>query len=514
MARRRPHLALAYPLTLGPTAVPHGETMSDKPAFTAYDGLSRSDAEEVTVHSLEQAAAELARAGDEGRTVALRAAGASFHDQAMGSDRVLLLGDMPPTLRREGDTLVVGPSATCGAVFDELLTTGHALPALPTSRRISIGGSLSADTLTRWSPFFRKLSSTLLAFDLFCPDGECRRIVRPGPGTSGLNDRLFRAVPGGFGLLGLIGEMTFAPVATGFPAGPAPRVQTRLSPTRSSEQHVSLVVDRWLATTPAPGLPDPDSMASIQAPWSIVNTEGVGCVLETELVPHDTPLEPFVVHAPDDISTRLQHMLSFSSVWNDIGWTFLSHTTGRKERTFVDDLGGFSFMMDANWIAREMARKMGVHPWLLQQSFGVPLDRDADEPGRPLGAFLDAVNRLAHDLDLTTDVIDLLFLREDDGLMSAARGSEAVVVSLAMQGLAQAKVERVKTFYRRLSEVCAILGGRVHLTKHVHVEPDVLQHMYGSALIELGELRRQVDPRRTLRSALYDRVLGPAWGDA
>ncbi len=177
---------------------------------------------------------------------------------------------------------------------------------------------------------------------------------------------------------------------------------------------------------------------------------------------------------------------------------------------FVDELAPFTFMMDTNWSARELAARTRATPWVIQQSFVVPLDRSAASPGRPVEAFLEAVTRLVHDLHLTMSGLDLLFLPKDDIMLSAARGSESCVVSVLRQGVARDAVERVRTLFKKLPEVCALLGGRVSLTKCVYVDPDVFQHMYGTALSEFGELRRVVDPQDTLRSALYDRMLRQA----
>jgi FAD/FMN-containing dehydrogenase len=485
----------------------------DTTRLHGFDGISQAEAEVVEVQSLEEAADCLAEAGRTGRTVALRASGASFHDQSLGGDLVLQLGGLSGAVALDGDIATVGPAATCGDIFDTLIEHQQLLPQLPTSRRISLGGALAADTLTRWSPFAGKLSSSLESFELYCPDGSQRTVTRPGSETSGLNDRLFRAVPGGFGLLGLIGESRFTPTRTGQSDGGAPRVATQMAPTRDLAEVVDLTIGQWLDCTPAPTSPAPTSLLGAQAPWAVVDPDGVGAVYLSELVPHDAEGDALLIHQRDGFSARMTHLTTISSMWNRIGWTLIHNTIASYARSFVDPLDAFSFMMDANWSARDLARSVGIKPWLIQQSYAVPLQRSADSPGRPLAAFLQALQRLAKDLAVTTDLIDLLYLREDDGLMSAARGGEAVVVSVAFQGVGRGHIGRIEQLCRQLSEVAALLDGRVHLTKHVYVEPDVLQQMYGESLIELGELRRQVDPRRTLRSALYDRVLGPAWGD-
>ena len=486
---------------------------SSEAEVVGYDGLTSAAADVVEVSSLDQATAELARAGREGRTVTLRASGASMHDQAIGADRVLLLGGLSQDVHVDGEptaggTVTVGPAALCGEVHGALVAAGGMLPTLPTSRRITLGGSLSADTLTRWSPFYGKLSRQLSSFVLYGPDGAVRHVTRPCPGTSALNDRLFRAVPGGFGLLGLIGDMTFVPVPTGYPPGPPPRVRTHITPTRGIDEHVELLIGRWLARTPATGAPGPVSMAAICTPWSVVDVNGVGGVLETELCASDEPLDRFFLHWCDTHMSRIVHLFGMFSVSTRIvAWANTIHRA--RPRVIIDELAPFSFMMDSNWSARKLAAKAGMAAWMMQQSFAVPLDRSAANPGRPLEKFLDSLMRLAHDHGLEMGAIDMLFLPEDDGLMSPVRGYEACLVTPVRQGVARGAVERVRMLFMRLSEVCASLGGRVSLTKHVHVDPDVFQQMYGSALIEFSQLRRELDPQHTLRSGLYDRLLGP-----
>ncbi len=113
-----------------------------------------------------------------------------MHDQAIGGDRILQLGGLSHDVRGGGGltggaTVTAGPAATCGEVLDTLVAAGGMLPSLPTSSRITLGGALSADALSRWSACYGKLSRQLLSFELYCPDGTARHVTRPGPGTSG-----------------------------------------------------------------------------------------------------------------------------------------------------------------------------------------------------------------------------------------------------------------------------------------------------------------------------------------
>lgn len=103
-------------------------------------------------------------------------------------------------------------------------------------------------------------------------------------------------------------------------------------------------------------------------------------------------------------------------------------------------------------------------------------------------------------------VIDSLVVPADDHPLSSARGMAAVVISPAVQRRHAGGVAETEAAFRILSRVCADLGGRVHLTKHVFAEPDVLDQMYSEGMTRFRRARSIFDPSRLFGSPFLDRL--------
>ncbi|GHD22699.1 oxidoreductase [Nocardiopsis kunsanensis] len=98
-----------------------------------------------------------------------------------------------------------------GRISAELLPRGHALPVVPGTRHVTLGGAIAADVHGKNHHADSSLGAHVRSLTLVTPDGTVRRL-RPDEGDT----ELFWATVGGMGLTGVVTEAAFAtlPVTT------------------------------------------------------------------------------------------------------------------------------------------------------------------------------------------------------------------------------------------------------------------------------------------------------------
>lgn len=472
----------------------------------SYTNLHEASPEVARPRSEEEVAELLVRAGRTGRRAVFRAAGGSLHDQALSDDLVLDLDALPAEIEARGTQLLGTAMATCGEALEAALHAGRLPPVLPTASRLTLGGSLASNALSRFSASYGRMSTTVSSFELLTPDGTRRSVRRPTSAPDALNDALFRAVPGAYGRLGLVTSLVLetADLAALTPALPGrPRAETTLAFRPAMEALAeALILDHLRRHPIEPG--EQDLRRALAAPlptasWVLSGLDGGGFLLRSRLVPGDTPRDPFFLHEPQGLAHQAGQLASFSSAWNTLGFSVARRGMRRREGAYIDDLPGFTFMMEGNWFARDRIARLGLHPWMVQQSFCLPILRGGS-PAGPTVTFVESLRRELRDRRLAADVVDMLVVPREEGPLSSSPDGECVVVTFATQGLRRAGAAPVIAAARALARRAAELGGRVHLAKNVFVEPDVLQQMYGPGVRALESLAARVDPQGVLCS--------------
>jgi decaprenylphospho-beta-D-ribofuranose 2-oxidase len=109
---------------------------------------------------------------------------------------------------------------------------------------------------------------------------------------------------------------------------------------------------------------------------------------------------------------------------------------------------------------------------------------------------------------LSPNLFDILYVQDDDFLMSSNNGLAGFAVSIAFQHLTLRKMSVLDAHLRDLSDVCRQLGGRVYLVKNVHASHTQLAGMYGEHMVRFRALKAQLDPDGLLRNEFFDRVFG------
>ncbi|WP_017610259.1 FAD-binding oxidoreductase [Nocardiopsis xinjiangensis] len=180
--------------------------------LSGWGGTAPSAARVVRPRDTGQVARALAAAGPRGALP--RGLGRSYGDAAQDAggtvlDCTELTG--PVRLDPERGEATVAAGTPLGRISAGLLPRGHALPVVPGTRHVTLGGAIAADVHGKNHHADSSLGAHVRSLTLVTPDGTVRRL-RPDEGET----ELFWATVGGMGLTGVVTEATFAtlPVTT------------------------------------------------------------------------------------------------------------------------------------------------------------------------------------------------------------------------------------------------------------------------------------------------------------
>jgi decaprenylphospho-beta-D-ribofuranose 2-oxidase len=459
-----------------------------------------------------------------GQRVTFRGGGQSLDAQSLNRDIVIVL-DAPnfsyigdPQHDADGYFITTGAGARWWDVICKIGKLGLFPPSMATAADATVGGTLSADCVSRMSAIWGKEGEQIRSFKMVFVDGttkECRR------NDADLELReLFEAVIGGFGYLGAVIEVTFDLIAVrSKPNAPGdfPRVFTR------STRHPAIVdwdqILRALHSKAADELrragSAPGGRPRPSAPpfWSALS---IACYLAGQGMTANLLEQRFVEPTaqgkptPGDIYKREPEITVTAAAWSAVAPTVieLASDIGFPSGEFVDDLFGWAFFF-GNWATRAKLRahESGDRLNFTQHTFALPALVDGKPDTRPARRFLERVESRLHRADVRPPSIDLLYVPGDRFLMSASRNLDAYLIniSLAAKDRDDYRAE-VKNMLYGLARDCRMLGGRVHLVKSVVAEPEELRAMYGEAASKLKQLKHKYDPNNLLRNDFFDRV--------
>lgn len=449
----------------------------------------------------------------EGARVTFRAGGHSFDDQALGVDEppcdaphvvVSMRGLASITIDAPGRRVTVGPGATWGDIVARLQPLGLVPYVTVTTAHATAGGTLSGDCLSRFSPAYGKEGRHIAEVTLMTPDGV-EHVCRPpaqGQPPRTLPERLFCGVVGGLGNLGAVTSITYDLLHVGQTDG------------RIGVESYVLKYDtfRRLATELVPLVRrieerDPEAPESIfSALWSHGGQERAIIIHSRYTASRDRI--PMPCHEPYTFARLVVEWLLRVPWLTGFMWRIF-HGLLKAGRRYVDDLEGFTFMMDGNVRAKRIAQSMGFAQRAIQQTFIIPVHSDShtwETADRRLHEFLAAAGAVFDEKHLEPTMMDVLYIpRDEHFLLSASTGMSGFAVSFAFETNDVGRLSAIEQCFRTLSHACHEAGGRVYLVKNVRVDHALLEQMYAATLPELVALKREVDPRGLVRNAFFER---------
>jgi FAD/FMN-containing dehydrogenase len=473
----------------------------------------------------------------EGRRVTFRGGGQALDDQSLNDDLVVLM-DAPgfsdigyPQQDENGFYyLKTGAGARWGKVLQKIAPLGLVPRSLATAQFATVGGTLSADCVSRQSPIMGKEGAQIRAFTIVLADGRVLEVQKSDGKLANPRDErrlLWEAVIGGFGYLGAVTSVTFdLMVARSRPlvCGQNPSVFTRSTRHGANVDWDAILRALHFKTRNAQELhkrrerlhfstSEKEKVPLASAPeWSALSIasffEGNGMsanLLEQRFV-EGVPLRPFPGGIYEATAAFPANAEALTSRWPTIAE--LGVQMGFAEGEFVDELFGWSFFLgNSTFMAKQMLHATGERLNFTQQSFALPSGTKDQPDTAPTRRFVELVQARLHAADIRPADIDFLWIPADEFLMSASRGLSGYVVTLAFADRNRQKLSpEVDETLRALAHDCRTLGGRIHLVKNVVADESDLRAMHGDAARELQDRKRVFDPKGILRNDFFRRV--------
>lgn len=459
----------------------------------------------------------------EGQRVTFRGGGQSLDEQPLNDDTVIAL-DGPgfvyigePQEDEVGYYITTGAGARWWDIICKIGKLGLFPPSMATAADATVGGTLSADCVSRMSAVWGKEGEQIRSFKLMLVDGSELTLSRDE--TNDEPRALFEAVIGGFGYLGAVTEVTFdlIPIRSkpNVP-GEFPKVLTR------STRHPAVVdwdaMLKSLHSKAADAARQAGGVAkarrSVAPPyWSALSIAGylagegmTANLLEQRFVEPRMKGKP----TPGDVYARDPAITVTAARLAAVAPTIveLASDMGFPSGEFVDDLFGWAFFF-GNWATRAKleANEGGDRLNFTQHTFALPARVDGKPDTRPARRFLERLEARLHAADIRPASIDMLYVPADRFLMSASRHLEAYLVNISLAAKNRDDYsENARHMLSSLARDCRALGGRVHLVKSVVADAEELRAMYGEAALELKRLKQKYDPRGILRNKFFQKV--------
>ncbi len=395
-----------------------------------------------------------------GRKVTFRGGGQSIDSQSLNDDLVIALDNAnfksigTPERDDAGFYVTTGAGARWWDVLAKLCPLGLVPPSLVTAGNATVGGTLSADCVSRMSPITGKEGQQVRSFRIVLADGRGLHCKRNDPDPE--RRTLFNAVVGGFGYLGAVTEVTFdLMVARSNPGekGLTPRVLTRStrhgpnvdwdSVLSALHQKSRLGRARFqgakrahhgglraiTAADPRPLARTPEWSALSVASFLMGNSMSAN-LLEQRFV-EDQELRPVPggiydkdAAFPSNAEKLIPTLPTLVELAVDIGF---------PEGEFVDELFGWAFFLgNSTKRAKEEFHAVGKRLNFTQQTFALPSGPEDRAPDtRPTRRFIELLAARLHAADVRPADIDFLYVPADTFLMSASRGLPGFVVTVS-----------------------------------------------------------------------------------
>jgi decaprenylphospho-beta-D-ribofuranose 2-oxidase len=434
--------------------------------------------------------------------VAIRSGGHSFHDQALHDgdqqNYIVLCADalnsdlieFAPGGRK--DRVRLGAGVKWGGYFLKAVEYARAkgepvrIPgSMQTGRGATVGGTLSGDCLSRFSGVMGKESQWIESFRVVTPGGDVLDV------SAASNPRLFNAVIGGHGYLGLVLEATYKLIEIPLGHLALTKITTYTSFAELVPNQLSLIRSTLADPHPAPRavsavwftdlVPDPLHPDRIK-----------GGVFDSTFGPGaDPPRLSFPLYGDIDSGWRVAvEILSRTEPVNWIVHEFL-YNLAQHQGEFQNGLFDFLFFMDGNTVAKERFEQSqhAIFP-ILQQTFVVPPEKAVD--------FAQHCERTMKSLPylLRPTESDMLFAARDRALMSANYEMDGFAITFAFEPPDgnPSPPGKVVRLFEQLSEDCRQVGGRIHLVKNVYAKKNTLRRMFSPQIEEFEAIKRDYDP--------------------
>jgi decaprenylphospho-beta-D-ribofuranose 2-oxidase len=417
--------------------------------------------------------------------------------------------------------VVVGCGAKWGKILEATLAHRLVPYIMVTSSAASAGGTLSSNSISRFSPSVGREGAHVAAFKLLTLDSN--ELIDCCDKPNSENFSTFLSVIGGLGYVGAVLEITYrlmplahenSMVKTKFTLVEGLRgVSGKLA--RTTDQRYRPLVKPFVdsvcghCNVAKPQLPTPAAGAAAFSVAVNLRGSGWGLFAHSTYEKLATPLEKSIFHDPTSWRHILLQLAAMIPVLRKLGYWLAYRQYRGGEKAFTDPLHGYTFFEDGNRLVRRFLHALGLPAWLVQQTFMIPCDvSKPEESAAQLLHFLGEADGLFAEQKVDPALVDILYVGKDPHqfTLSSSRNMDAFAITFSFERMFTQPILEAAAL-RKLSEACLRLGGRVHLVKHVHADESTLCKMYGPAFKALHETRKERQSDQVLANEFSARVL-------
>ncbi len=461
-----------------------------------------------------QLRSHLAEATLKNWTISIRAGQMAFDTHALNEDMVIQLEGFAEIGEVTQGKITVGANAPWGKILSKTSKAGYVPYVMVSTEFATAGGTLSADCLSRFSPSCGKEGNHVESLRLMKLDGQVVVCSRSQ------NADLFQGTVSGFGLLGIVLQVTYRLLHVGFSNIVVKTAFTPFTGLRDLAHALVTKVDEHRRhMRPSDHAPTEISMLQrvtverMQAISAVVymNQGRQGFVMHSEYVDGDENLlSPSPFHQPKSVLQRTLQVLAFFEITRVIGYLYILDIFLPQHEHAIDELDGFTFFQGGNDAVRRAGRKLGFPMGIRQQTFVIPLvPGDQDQTKQKLAEFLESADAILTTRGLHPPLIDVLYLPDDADekfVLSSNHDISGYAITITFEDPLRASFPEEEAAYAEIAESCENMGGRVHLVKNVFASAESLRRAYAWGVGRVTELKAQYDPTRMLSNGFWRRV--------
>ncbi|MFT5432309.1 MAG: hypothetical protein ACI9OJ_003008 [Myxococcota bacterium] len=436
-----------------------------------------------------------------GRSVNIRGGGYSFDAQSLpgvgGGDLLYTHKLELGAIEIVGDTVSAPANASWGDVVEKCLEQGTIPQILVTGSGTTVGGTASSNGLSRHTPLWGKESRVIESIDVVTWDGKAMTGVTPS-----LHPDLFFAAIGGFGACGLITRVTHRLQRI----GETPRMRTQIR-----KFHKSNALTEFCDNLKPDCVDEHPTRTRYGLMFPRKNGEFRGMTMDTE---YDTGSRRLAYSAYlewpcyGDKEAKSGYYSMAADPKRVQRLRELAWNTASSHVTYLDEVMPYTFFQDGHVMGKRDRALETPKTITLQQTWIIPESAPGTSQTHLIG-FLNAVlgyGFVPRELGPTT-FVDTFYVPADDSLLSASYGMPGFAVTVAFEGPKDTEANAINAL-SDLTDECAAVGGRVHLTKHVYGDTAVIRKMYTGQLVLFNAARKKYDSEGRWRNPLFERVFG------
>ena len=424
-------------------------------------------------------------------TICPRAGGFSYGDMILNEDHIVInLSRMNKVKKWDADTglIVVEPGACFADLFKITLIHNWTLSSCPGGMGVSIGGAISNNVHGKDSWKEGNFGDQIRQLKLLTASGEIIEIKHDDE-----DKKLFEAVVGGIGLLGIIIEATLQ-----LKKIPSPFVEVTSIVTRNLEEsltYIELFNKEW----------------DFSVAWAdaFVKGDGLGrgFVTAARWIEDKTPLTAEKLASSLKVPTRIFGVFPAKLTWS-------------LSRPFFNPLG-IRMVNLANYKFANIKEKFGIFKGskLLFTDYNFMHNKipDLKHVYRPYGflEFQPLIPKLCGS-DALREVFKIAFRfgcqsllcgikahQADQNMLSYSGDSYSVGIDVQVRGR---DMNQIRNFSDTLFKFTQDCGGKAFLAKDELLSRNVFQKMY-PRYKEFLDIKRQIDPNELFSSDMYRRLM-------